>query len=126
MSELAEKVGRAVFPEKPRRFFTFRWMTIFVAILFLWNVAMSFVLKPVPQPPRPWADWVNFWQVPLHSPVFLILYNTAVVIGFVVIYLTRSKARFYAVRAVFYGMLLGGVAGELLYFGQLHWHTMSR
>lgn len=126
MSNLAEKIGHALFHERSGRFFTFRWMTIFVAILFLWNVAISFVLKPVPQLPRQLAEWVNFWQVPLQSPVFLILYNTAVVIGFVVIYLTRSKARYYTARAAFYGMLLGGVAGELLYFGQLYLHTIRR
>ena len=114
MSELAEKIGRALFPATSRRFLTFRWMTVFVVILALWNLVMSFLLKP--QPPPQWA----------RVPVFLIPYNTAVVIGFVVIYLTRSKARYYAARAALYGMLLAGVVGELLWLGQVHWQTLSR
>lgn len=116
MSELAEKIARALFPEKSRRFLTFGWMTVFVAILILWNVAISFLFKPNAQP-RP--QWVA-------SPIFWILYNTAVLIGFVVIYFSRKKSRYYVARAVFYGMLLAGVAGELLYFAQLHRHTISK
>lgn len=116
MNELAEKIGRALVPEKSRRFLTFRRMTLFVAICVLWNLAMLFVLKPTPQSLPQWA----------RSSVFLILYNTAVVIGFLVIYLTRKKPRYYAARAVFYGMLLAGVVGELLSFAQVDWQTVNK
>jgi hypothetical protein len=44
----------------------------------------------------------------------LILYNIGAVIGFSIIYATRGKPQYYQLRVICYGMLLGGVVGEVL------------
>ena len=57
------------------------------------------------------------------NPAFLISYNVIISLGFWAVFATRHRAGYYRLRAYIYGMLLGGLAGELLHFfaaGVLH------
>jgi hypothetical protein len=42
---IVEKIGAALFPEKFRPYVTFRLMTIFVAVLALWNIGFGIAMK---------------------------------------------------------------------------------
>lgn len=101
-----------LFSERFRRYITFRAMTVFVGVWGIWNVGFSMFMKQsLSHLPRkePWLG------VQLHSPYFLVVYNLAVVVGFWIIYATRKRAEYYQHRVVWYGMLLGGIVGEVLY-----------
>jgi hypothetical protein len=111
MSLIAEKVGQALLPERFRPYVTFRLMTVFVAVLAVWNIAFSIFMKP--DLSRFDGQILVSHQL-LHSPFFLVLYNVGVAIGFWLIYATRQKAEYYRLRVFCYGMLLGGVVGEVL------------
>lgn len=111
MNPIVEKIGEVLFPERLRPYVTFRLMTVFVAVLVIWNVALSTFMKP--QLSRLDEQFRGFHQA-THSPSFLVPYNIAVAIGFWVIYASREKAEYYQLRVLCYGMLLGGVVGEVL------------
>jgi hypothetical protein len=107
MNPVAEKIGAQLFPRKIRKFLTFRLMTIFVALLEAWNLVFSVVNKSGRTPePDPLT----------HSPALLALHNTILIVGFWLIYRTKGRKEYCWVRVVFYGMLLGGLAGEILLF----------
>ncbi len=105
MNQVAEKIGQLLFPERIRKYLTFRLMTIFVAFLAAWNLISSVLYKS--ELPRQ-ADALT------HSPALLVLDNAVLVVGFWLIYRTRGRNEYYWLRVIFYGMLLSGLAGEIL------------
>jgi hypothetical protein len=111
MHGLAEKVNQALFPERIRPYITFRLMTIFVVLGAVWNIGLSVLMKDRFSGFRHTESWVHYM---LYSPYYSALYNLVVGIGFWIIYATRKKTEYYQLRVLCYGMLLGGVAGEVL------------
>ncbi len=110
MNTPAEKISQAI-PERRRPYVTFRLATALVAALAVWNVAFSVFMKP--QVSRFDGRHRGFHQL-LQSPYFLVPYNIGIAVGFWIIYVTRGKTKYYHLRVYCYGMLLGGVVGELL------------
>jgi|SRR5215469_5284739 len=115
MNSIADKIGQTLFPARFRSYITFRGMTLFVVVLALWNIGLSILMKDQFSQLRRTESWLRQNQL-LHSPHFLVLYNIGVATGFWIIYATREKAQYYHLRVICYGMLLGGVTGELLHF----------
>jgi hypothetical protein len=108
MNHAAEKIGQLLFPEKLGKFLTFRLMTVFVALLVVWSLVLSALDK---------AGHSSVEGGFTYSPTLLVLYKTILVVGFWLIYRTRDRKEYYwLLRVIFYGMLLGSVAGELLIF----------
>ena len=109
-----EKIGQFLFPERFRRYLTFRVATVFVVIL----VGVSFALSRLDEsaPPPEITLRINRILSVVHSPAFLFLYNICLAIGFCSVFATRTKEKYYWLRVVFYGMLLGGLLGEILSF----------
>jgi len=67
-------------------------------------------------PPPELAARVNKMISIGHSPAFLFFTNVGLALGFWSIFVTRAKKKYYWLRVVFYGMLLGAVLGEILSF----------
>jgi hypothetical protein len=113
VNRLPNAVVQFVFADKMRRYLTFRWMTIFVVVLLLWNVVFGVLFRkyagPLPMRHRLEYDLLS-------SHLFLVIFNAALAVGFWLIYASRHRKEFYQVRVVTYAMLLGSVAGELLRF----------
>jgi uncharacterized BrkB/YihY/UPF0761 family membrane protein len=107
MNHAAEKIGQLLFPEKLRKFLTFRLMTVFVALLAVWSFVFSALDK---------AGHSTVEGGFTYSPTLLVLYNTILVVGFWLVYRTRDRKEYYWLRVIFYGMLLGSVGGEILIF----------
>ena len=104
MSHFGEKIGQLLFPEKVRKYLTFPLMTVFVALaLVAWNLVFRVIYKTPLRPQA--ANW---------SHSHLVLHNAILAVGFWLIYATRRKEEYYWLRVVFYGMLLGGLVGEIL------------
>lgn len=110
MNEMLTRCGSLFFPQNVRRLLTFRLMTLFVILLGVFNVVLPLFL---PQIPRSTIE-PAFWQHLPRSPSFWIAYNIGVLAGFWVIYTTRTRPAYYRLRVIVYGLLLGGVAGEML------------
>jgi hypothetical protein len=113
MNVTAEKISQAIVPERLRPYVTFRLMSVFVAVLAIWNIGFSILMRP--QMSR-FGELIRDSHQPLHSPYFLLPYNIGVAIGFWFIYEMREKTEYYQLRVLCYGMLLGGVVGEVLSF----------
>jgi hypothetical protein len=111
MNQLAERIGQWVFPEKVRRYLTFRSVTIVVVVLAICNLAIGILYKPYLSPEG--AAQIRNHRL-AHSPAFLALHAIVLAVGFWVIYRTRKKKQYYWLRVVFYGMLIGGLVGEIL------------
>lgn len=95
------------------RTLTFRNVSIFVAVLTALSIVFQILLKfGVVAPP---AMHHPEWDLS-RSPVFIVCYNIFVGLGFWIIHTMRNKAEYYKIRVFVYGMLLGGIAGELLNF----------
>jgi hypothetical protein len=105
-----EKVGGALFPEKMRRYITFRWLRIFVLVLAAWNIALKLTIK---FPPEVVSRMQNQAQSFTRAG-FLVPFDIGIAVGFYLIYATRKIDRYYWVRAVAYGMLLGAICGQLI------------
>ena len=103
MSHFGEKICHLLFPEKFRKYLTFRLMTVFVAALAASNLVFSVIYKTPLRPQA--ANW---------SRSHLVLHNAILAVGSWLIYATRRKEEYYWLRVVFYGMLLGGLVGEIL------------
>jgi hypothetical protein len=97
---------------------TFRKIHILVAVLTILSVIFLTLIKiHVIAPTRRENP---AWERISETPQFLVLYNVLIAIGFWIIYATRDKTKYYSLRAYIYGMLLGGVAGELLHLFAKH------
>jgi hypothetical protein len=114
MDNLLHTLGQFLFPEKIRRYLTFRIITACAVILFLANFAINALNEPDPSSDA--ALRIEKMRALMHSPFHLFLINVALALGFWALYATRKKREYYWVRVVFYGMLLGGLLGELLSF----------
>jgi hypothetical protein len=113
MNRLLEKIDRSLFPEKFRNYITFRYATVFVAIVAIGSTALDMLSGRPDLPPKslPQIDWLSKLA---HTPGFMALHTLILALGFWLIYATREKKQYYRFRVLFYGMLLGGLAGELL------------
>ena len=109
-SVILEMLDRSLFPERYRRFITFRMATVFVAIVAVGSTALDFLNRP--------RDATTFRNPPewMHSPAFILLHAIVLVLGFWLLYRTREKKQYYRFRVFLYGMLLGGLLGEVLDF----------
>ena len=113
-----EKIGEFLFPEKFRRYLTFRVATVFAVTLVSVSFALSRLDLSTPQPEITLR--ISRILSVVHSPAFLFLYNICLALGFWSVYATRTKEKYYWLRVVFYGMLLGGLLGEILSFLPAH------
>ena len=109
MSPLIEKIDQLVFPERLRRYTTFRLATVFVAILAIGS-SVFVILNGSP------PEVTEQIRKLAHSPGFLTLHALVLVVGFWLIYWAREKKQYYRLRVLFYAMLLGGLVGEVLTF----------
>jgi hypothetical protein len=110
MSEIGEKTGLMLFPRSVRRFLTFRWITVFAVVLCIPALIFRLTVR-LP------ADAVGRLQQQEHfvkSPLFLICYNSVLMGALLLVFITRAKARYYWLRVVGFGMILGGAMGQLL------------
>jgi hypothetical protein len=110
MSEIVERVGLRLFPQAVRPFLTFQWMTVYAFILGIPALIVRLAVK-LP------ADEVVRLQQGEHfvkSPLFLIGYNVLLAGALLLVFLTRAKAQYYWIRVVGFGMILGGIMGQLL------------
>jgi lysylphosphatidylglycerol synthetase-like protein (DUF2156 family) len=114
MNAMAQKIGQVLLPERFRPYITFRLMSAFVAVLAIWNIAFVVLAKPQRSPQI--AAQIRSSHQLFQSSYFLVLYNIGVAVGCWAIYASRQKAQYYQLRVLCYGMLLGGVAGEVLNF----------
>jgi hypothetical protein len=113
MNRLLENIDRALFPEKFRNYITFRYATAFVAIVAIGSTALD-MLNGRPDLPPNALPQIHRLSGLAHTPGFIILHTLILALGFWLIYATREKKQYYRFRVLFYGMLLGGLAGELL------------
>jgi lipoprotein signal peptidase len=110
MNVIVEKIGQVLFPERLRPYVSFRSMTAFVALLALWNIGVSILMKG--QMSR--LIRTESWLPQQYSPYFFLFYNIGVGVGLWAIYATRKRTEYYQLRVFCYTMLLGGLVGELL------------
>ena len=113
MNRLLEKLDQLLFPEKYRRYVTFRVATVFVAavaigssILDLMNGRTALLHDASGQ--------AHGYPKVVHSPGFIALHVLVLALGFWLLYRTREKKEYYRFRVLLYGMLLGGMAAEIL------------
>jgi hypothetical protein len=110
MSEILEKSGLKLFPQAVRRFLTFQWITVFVLVIGI-PVLIFRLTARLP------ADAVARLQQQEHfvkSPLFLICYNSLLMGALLLVFVTRAKAQYYWLRVAGFGMILGGVMGQML------------
>ena len=58
----------------------------------------------------------------IKAPLFLLGYNAFLAAGFLTVFLTRTKARYYPVRVIAFGVLFAGLIGQLLVVF-VPWHS---
>jgi hypothetical protein len=107
MNNLPQKIGQFLFPERIRRYLTFRLMTVCVTVVFLANFAVNVLSEPDPSSDA--ALRIDKMLALMHSPFHLFVINVYLALGFWTLYATRKKRKYYWIRVVFYGMLLGGL-----------------
>jgi hypothetical protein len=110
MDSTLEKVGAFLLPPKSRPYFTFRWMTVFVLLIAGWNAVMKLTMK---LPPVLLARF-HQQETWVRDPILRVLINVGLALGLYLIYVTRTRQRYYLARVALYGMLLGGICAELL------------
>jgi hypothetical protein len=93
---------------------TFRKIHVLVVALTIGSLIFLILAKLHVVVPR--QRHLLGWEAVSENPTFLILYNVVLAVGFWIIYATRHNASYYRLRAYVYGMLLGGIAGEVLHF----------
>ena len=113
MNRLLEKIDRSLFPEKFRNYITFRYATAFVAIVAIGSTAVG-MLNGRPDLPPNALPTIRGLSELAHTPGFMALHALILALGFWLIYATRGKKQYYRFRVLFYGMLLGGLAGQIL------------
>ena len=110
MSEIVEKTGLMFFPQSLRRLLTFQWITVFTIIIGIPALLLRLTVRlPV--------DTVARLQQQEHfvkSPLFLICYNILLIGELLLVLVTRARTQYYWLRVVGFGMILGGVMGQLL------------
>ena len=110
MSEIVEKTGLMLFPLTVRRFLTFQWIAVFVVVIGI-PVLIFRLTARLP------ADAVARLQQQEHlvkSPLFLLCYNSLLIGALLLVFFTRAQTRYYWLRVVGFGLILGGAMGQLL------------
>jgi hypothetical protein len=110
VSETADRIGQTLFPRSIRPFLTFRWMTLFVFVISVPDVILKLTVKL----PRDRLPLFQHQERLFKSASFLVSYNILLLIGFGLVGATRKKTRLYWLRVLVFGMLFGGVVGQLL------------
>jgi hypothetical protein len=82
-----------------------------VTALYLANFVVNALNEPDPYSDA--ALRIDKTLALIHTPQYLLALNIFLVLGFWILCATRKKTERYWVRAVFYGILLSGVYGEL-------------
>jgi hypothetical protein len=113
MNRLLEKFDRSLFPEKFRSYITFRYATVFVGIVAIGSISLD-LLNGRPESPSNALPQIHRLSNLAHTPGFMALHALILALGFWLIYATREKKQYYRFRVLFYAMLLGGLAGEML------------
>jgi cytochrome bd-type quinol oxidase subunit 2 len=109
MKRLIKMVDRVV-PQQYRPFFTFRWMTVFVAVVCLGATCVRVFVK-LP------ADVLGRYQTMdrvLRSPLMILIIICAVAAGFATIYVTRGKSEYHRLRVIVFGLLLACLLSEMM------------
>jgi hypothetical protein len=112
MNRVIEKLDQSLFPEKLRRYITFRLATVFVLVVVFGSSVLDMLNGPESLPNA--AKQIRWSPKLIYSPTVLILNALVSVFGFWLIYRTREKKQYYRFRVLFYGMLLGGLITEVL------------
>jgi hypothetical protein len=107
---ILQRILDVMFPEKFGKYITFRWVSVFVLLLAAWDVVFKLVMKIPPEMISRFQDQAQ----PFMRPGFLIPYNIGVAIGFYLIFASRNLEKYYRIRVIAYGMLLGAVCGQLI------------
>jgi hypothetical protein len=110
MEDTFWRLWRTFFPAHLDRFLRFQWVTIFVISIGVFDLIFKLAVKLPP-------NMVHQVQRPeglIKAPLFLLGYNAFLVAGFLAIFLTRTKVRYYSVRVIVFGMLFAGLIGQLL------------
>lgn len=118
MDDAFWRLWRRLFPARFDRFLRFQWVTIFVISIGLFDLVFKLAVK-LP------SDAIHQMQVLenlIKSPAFLLGYNIFLTAGFLAIFFSRKKARYYPVRVIAFGMLFAGLVGQLLVF-LVPWRT---
>jgi len=108
MASTLGKISETLLPPRFRPYVTFRWVTVFVLVLFACDVTLKSLIRVTPD------VIARFQSEPLTHPAVFIPYNLAVLIGFLWIYTTRRNQKYYLARVILYGLLLGAVGGQLV------------
>jgi hypothetical protein len=110
MEDAFRRLWRTFFPAHFDRFLRFQWVTIFVISIGVFDLIFKLALKLPPNV----IDQMQGPEGIIKSPWFLLCYNVFLVAGFLAIFFTRTKARYYPVRVIAFGMLFAGLIGQLL------------
>jgi hypothetical protein len=103
----------ASIPATLRRFFGFRLASVFVGILALWNILVAKLVSGRARMPAEFIANEYAARTLARSPLFLILVNCGISLGFVAVFLRRDRLEYFALRVVVYAILLGATVGEL-------------
>jgi hypothetical protein len=114
MHHSVEKLEKSLFPEKFRRYLSFRLMTAVVVVFMSINFALNILNGP--EPSSEIYRRIDRIRSVAHSPTLLILENVGLGLGFWLVFATGKKKQYYSRRVIFYGMLLAGVLGEIISF----------
>lgn len=104
------KVWHSFFPARLEPFLRFKWMAAFVVAIGVVDLVFKLVIKLPPD----MLIQIQRQESLVRAPAFLICYNVIMVLGFWIIYQTRRKPRYYAVRVVAFGVVLAGLLGQML------------
>ena len=110
MSEIVERFGLMLFPLRFRPFLTFKWITVFAVFIGI----PALILRLTVRLP---ADTLARFQQQEHfvkSPLFLLCYNSLLIGALLLVFFTRAQTRYYWLRIVGFGLILGGAMGQLL------------
>jgi hypothetical protein len=106
------KIYETLFPPRVRPYITFRWITVFVLVLLVWNVLFKLLIPLTPDMVAQFQAQARFFM----RPVVLIPYDIAVLIAFWWIYASRRNQKHYPARVILYGMLLAAVGSQLVWW----------
>jgi hypothetical protein len=101
---------RTLFPARLDRFLRFRWMTIFVISIGIFDLVFKLAVKL----PANIIHQMDAFEGLIKSPLFFVVYNAFLIAGFLAIFLTRKETRYYPIRVIAFGMLFAGLIGQLL------------
>jgi hypothetical protein len=115
MSQAAEKVwswldsiAGPFYSPGIRRYLTLRWITVFVLVLFVWNLLLKLLL-PIAPPAQ-----LRMLEHAIHSPLFLVPFDTGLLIAILFLIGSKPRSEYDYLRALFFGVILAAFLGECL------------